>query len=211
VDGDKSAVLFDQSTNYALSGTRPFITNCNQQFTYMAWVYPTNLGALADRAIIGFGETNDSNYAANFILYDSTGEVAMRNGDTIVIHSGLFVTLNQWNLVGVSSRNATATFICNGRIATVTGFNNAGYNIGVGNAFVMGVRFVNSAAVAGTYFGGRIEGWAAYTRALSSAEMLSLYSPATRWQLRYAPGRKTWSCGSAATGNRRRRVIIGAG
>lgn len=59
-------------------------------------------------------------------------------------------------------------------------------------------------------FSGKIWDVRVYNRALGSGELQSHYDPATRWELYYPIGRKTWSFAAAAppAGNRRRRALM---
>ena len=103
------------------------------------------------------------------------------------------LTLGRWAHVFGTRSGGTITVYINGNPdATSSGnsasaITNRSRNLKLAGADV-GILYANA-----VFFDPRL-----YNRALSAAEVAAIYHPATRWQLRYQPGRTKWFLGSAA-------------
>jgi hypothetical protein len=114
-------------------------------------------------------------------------------GTTVNVDTTFAPTQYGWNLcIGSAANLATQTIYLNSR--PTAGNNNVISFPSTMNTASMG-RTKNTASA---FYDGLISEFILWNRAITSTEMLSLWDPSTRWQLRYQLGKAKWFLGQAA-------------
>jgi hypothetical protein len=164
------ALKFDGS-NYIKSNIVTYIPSLDSPHSMFAWIYPTNLSTV--QGIVSYGEFNDLTKTSALIV-NSNGELAWsNNGQTNTFtSSGLPLTLNKWNHVGMVRTSSTqVTFYVNSVSATVARTDTT--VVGT-DPILIGASAANSTV--GGFFRGLIDDVRVYNVNLSSTEVSKLYN-----------------------------------
>jgi hypothetical protein len=161
--------------------------------TWTVWVRPSVVGADQDaQSVLTFGHPG-------FFLADDYGPYVSVGGGTLNVYSGGAgswtsagsVETVAWSHIVVRMDAAGAAMFINGRqVGTSTSL--------TFGASVSAARWGDRVDGNGVSFAGQMQDLRRYDRALSAAEIYTLYDPRTRWDL-YAPiTRRVWIPGSEA-------------
>jgi hypothetical protein len=174
---NNGSIFFDGTNDFVDCGNNT-IFNFAQQFTYLAWIYPSVLNTY--KAIITHRNSASLTSQTSLFISPNSKLYYELSNNSLQFYSGedLTLTQNRWQMVGVSldlSGNANLylnTTSSKPNASTILGpFSNFNQNIHIGRHTYSGFD--------GQYFSGRIAIVSIYNRALSATEVLQNFE-ATR-------------------------------
>jgi hypothetical protein len=186
--------------------------------TVAAWARVDN-SAASDRIVLGFGGTGGNNGFRCGIRFTSNKLMVQDRGASNVVTSGTALTAGAWAHCVYVSDGAAWSLYLNGVAQSLT--LDTGSNTGkwfgsvsqpTGSVFLT-VGAAQRFGAFESYWPGTIDSVGVWGRALTAAEVRALYDETRRGNPEWWKwlGRRAWFVSQQATGNRRRRVIIGAG
>lgn len=168
-------------------------------YTFSAWVYPRSLTSGGGEQDL-FGSRDDASSSGMYFRFNETGGAmrAIHNTKTPIADSnGTIYVVDTWQHILITYNGSTVDFYRNGvawgagvSVGAATNTTAQGFNIGANNDDGTN-RFGSDANVEDVIFCNR------YTPAHRAWQF---FDPATRWALRYQPGRTKWFLGNAQGG-----------
>jgi hypothetical protein len=182
--GGGKYLTFNGSNQYAITGNLASNLPSNN-ITLLAWVYPTGNGVIVSE--LGVGNPSSGWHES---VFEITGSNTLRCGfwnGTAITQLSTSITLNTWNLIGVTYNGTTMTGYKNGvSFGTVNFTRDIPHNYGGnGEYFALGLTESTNMG-SGAYGNFRLGSFQAYSSALTSDEMNRNYM-STAWRFGVYP------------------------
>ncbi|MBI5150807.1 MAG: LamG domain-containing protein, partial [Candidatus Omnitrophica bacterium] len=183
-----NALKFDGTDDYVTTATSPTNLNVTNNFTFEAWVNPTDFSA--SQAVFVKGNVGtDTGNEYEWYLVGSTGQVMLSKNNVGTVTSTGSIPAGQWSHIAVTFATGSTIFYINGVAGSpqTAAFTTFGSNT---ETLLIGRR---SWSTSSQYFKGLIDEVAIYNRVLTASEIKSHAGMGFALQLAANTDNATWN------------------